>query len=108
MDYHWDEKSAVIILDDEMSEFELSDAQSERKLVEYVIGITFHFLIIKELSALWLLIKLFNWQLLKSFITILRQTWVAVLEYKKMDLRDRVNLRDSNLTVICLETFLIT
>lgn len=49
MDYHWDEKSAVIILDDEMSEFELSDAQSERKLVEYVIGITFHFLIIKEL-----------------------------------------------------------
>ena len=40
MDYHWDAKQAVIILDDEMSEFELAqDAQSERKLVEYVIGI---------------------------------------------------------------------
>lgn len=39
MDYHWDNKQAVIILDDEMSEFELADAQSERKLVKYVIGI---------------------------------------------------------------------
>lgn len=38
MDYHWDDEKAVIILDDEMSEFELADAQSERKLVEYVIG----------------------------------------------------------------------
>lgn len=40
MDYHWDDEKAVIILDDEMSEFELADAQSERKLVKYVIGIT--------------------------------------------------------------------
>ena len=39
MDYHWDDDQAVIILDDEMSEFELADAQSERKLVKYVIGI---------------------------------------------------------------------
>ena len=38
MDYHWDDENAVIILDDEMSEFELADAQSERKLVKYVIG----------------------------------------------------------------------
>ena len=40
MDYHWNDEQAVIILDDEMSEFELADAQSERKLVKYVIGIT--------------------------------------------------------------------
>ena len=39
MDYHWDDEKAVIILDDEMSEFELADCQSERKEVEYVIGI---------------------------------------------------------------------
>jgi len=39
MDYHWDNKNAVIILDNEMSEFELADADSERKQVEYVIGI---------------------------------------------------------------------
>ena len=39
MDYHWDDEKAVIILDDEMSEFELADCQSERKQVEYVIGI---------------------------------------------------------------------
>lgn len=38
MDYHWDDENAVIILDDEMSEFELANAQSERKLVKYVIG----------------------------------------------------------------------
>lgn len=41
MDYHWDDAQALIILDDEMSEFELSDAQIERKLVEYVIGIIY-------------------------------------------------------------------
>ena len=38
IDYHWDDEKAVIILDDEMSEFELADARSERKRVEYVIG----------------------------------------------------------------------
>ena len=38
MDYHWDAKQALIILDDEMSEFELAGAQTERKLVKYVIG----------------------------------------------------------------------
>jgi len=48
MDYHWDAKQAVIILDDEMSEFELADAQSERKLVKYVIGII-RYLIINEI-----------------------------------------------------------
>lgn len=41
MDYHWDDAQALIILDDEMSEFELADAQIERKLVEYVIGIIY-------------------------------------------------------------------
>ena len=49
MDYHWDADKAVIILDDEMSEFELAqDAQSERKLVKYVIGIN-RYLIINEI-----------------------------------------------------------
>lgn len=41
MDYHWDDAKALIILDDEMSEFELADDQTERKLVEYVIGIIY-------------------------------------------------------------------
>ena len=45
MDYHWDDDQAVIILDDEMSEFELADAQSERKLVKYVIGIVCYLII---------------------------------------------------------------
>lgn len=45
MDYHWDDNQAVIILDDEMSEFELADAQSERKLVKYVIGIVGYLII---------------------------------------------------------------
>lgn len=45
MDYHWDDNQAVIILDDEMSEFELADAQSERKLVKYVIGIVRYLII---------------------------------------------------------------
>lgn len=45
MDYHWDDDQAVIILDDEMSEFELADAQSERKLVKYVIGIVRYLII---------------------------------------------------------------
>lgn len=53
MDYHWDDEKAVIILDDEMSEFELADAQSERKLVEYVIGsMTKKFIILKFLIKL--------------------------------------------------------
>jgi len=45
MDYHWNDNQAVIILDDEMSEFELADAQSERKLVKYVIGIVRYLII---------------------------------------------------------------
>ena len=45
MDYHWDDDQAVIILDDEMSEFELADAQSERKLVKYFIGIVCYLII---------------------------------------------------------------
>ena len=48
MNYHWDADQALIILDDEMSEFELADAQSERKLVKYVIGIVCY-LIINEI-----------------------------------------------------------
>ena len=39
IDYNWKAKEDVIILDAEMSEFELSEASSERKPVKYVIGI---------------------------------------------------------------------
>ena len=55
MDYHWDDEKALIILDDEMSEFELADCQSERKKVEYVIGIIISiYKVTKIQRAFWL------------------------------------------------------
>lgn len=38
IDYYWKPKEDLIILDPEMSEFELSDYKGERKQVKYVIG----------------------------------------------------------------------
>jgi hypothetical protein len=38
IDYYWKPKEDVIILDPEMSEFELVDYKGERKQVKYVIG----------------------------------------------------------------------
>lgn len=38
IDYFWKPKVDVIVLDPEMSEFELSDYGGERKQVKYVIG----------------------------------------------------------------------
>jgi len=38
IDYFWKPKVDVIVLDPEMSEFELSDYKGERKQVNYVIG----------------------------------------------------------------------
>lgn len=38
IDYFWKPKVDVIVLDPEMSEFELSDYKGERKQVKYVIG----------------------------------------------------------------------
>ncbi|XP_078359569.1 glycine receptor subunit alphaZ1-like [Oculina patagonica] len=69
MDYHWDDEKAVIILDDEMSEFELADAQSERKLVKYVIG-TYTHLVAKFV---------FRRRLAYSFIQIYSPTFLIVV-----------------------------
>ncbi|XP_074615162.1 gamma-aminobutyric acid receptor subunit beta-1-like [Acropora palmata] len=69
MDYHWDDEKAVIILDDEMSEFELADCQSERKQVEYVIG-TYTHLVAKFV---------FRRRLAYSFIQIYSPTFLIVV-----------------------------
>ncbi|XP_027047131.1 glycine receptor subunit alphaZ1-like [Pocillopora damicornis] len=69
MDYHWDDENAVIILDDEMSEFELANAQSERKLVKYVIG-TYTHLVAKFV---------FKRRLAYSFIQIYSPTFLIVV-----------------------------
>ncbi|XP_068744107.1 gamma-aminobutyric acid receptor subunit beta-1-like [Montipora capricornis] len=69
MDYHWDDEKAVIILDDEMSEFELADCQSERKEVEYVIG-TYTHLVAKFV---------FRRRLAYSFIQIYSPTFLIVV-----------------------------
>ncbi|CAH3030592.1 unnamed protein product, partial [Porites evermanni] len=69
MDYHWDDAQALIILDDEMSEFELADAQIERKLVEYVIG-TYTHLVAKFV---------FRRRLEYSFIQIYSPTFLIVV-----------------------------
>ncbi|XP_031562308.1 gamma-aminobutyric acid receptor subunit beta-1-like [Actinia tenebrosa] len=42
IDYYWKPKEDLIILDPEMSEFELSDYKGERKQVKYVIGTYIH------------------------------------------------------------------
>lgn len=38
VDYRWKPKEDVLILDAEMSEFELKEATTHRKMVKYVIG----------------------------------------------------------------------
>ncbi|KAJ7391668.1 hypothetical protein OS493_017365 [Desmophyllum pertusum] len=95
MDYHWDDEKAVIILDDEMSEFELADAQSERKLVKYVIG-TYTHLVAKNSVPKVSYIKAIDSYLIVSFIFVfgVLLEYVAVLMHSE---RQRMKARKKSL-----------